>query len=251
MDWPIQEIARLSGVTTRTLRHYDQIGLLAPTRTAGSGLRYYDADALTRLQRILMLRDLGLSLPTIGDVLDGQKDDVAALRVHLAWLETEQQRLARQVRAVQHTIETKERGESPMADQMLDGFDHTQYKEEVEQRWGKQAYADGDRWWRGLSAEQKADFMTEVKSLNEDWQRSYAAGHVPESDEAQALAGRHYRWLTAAYQGKAPVKKHLTGLAQMYVDDPRFAANYEASAGDGGAVFVRDALVEWAERNLQ
>lgn len=250
MDWPIQEVARLAGVTTRTLRHYDHIGLLAPNRTGAGGLRYYDADSLTRLQRILMLRDLGLTLPTIGDVLDGEKDDVTALRGHLVWLESEKERLGRQIRAVQHTIETKERGETPMAEHMLDGFDHTQYKEEVEQRWGKQAYADGDRWWRGLSSDDKAAFMTEVKSLNDEWQRAYAAGYSPDGDEAQRVAERHYKWLTAAYQGKAPVKEHLTGLAQMYVDDPRFAANYEASAGDGGAVFVRDALVTWAERNL-
>lgn len=250
MDWPIQQVARLCGVTTRTLRHYDQIGLLTPTRTAGNGLRYYDADALTRLQRILMLRDLGLGLPAIAEVLDGQTDDVAALRGHLAWLESERERLAHQIRAVQHTIEKKKRGETPMAEQMFEGFDHTQYKEEVEQRWGKQAYADGDRWWRGLSQDEKAAFMNEVKSLNETWQRTFAAGHTPESAEAQAVAQRHYRWLTSAYQGKAPGKEHLIGLAQMYVDDPRFAANYEASTSDGGAEFVRDALIEYAEQNL-
>ena len=69
-DWSIQEIARLAGTTSRTLRHYDDIGLLAPSRVAHNGYRHYDQTALVRLQRILLLRELGLGLPRIGEVLD-------------------------------------------------------------------------------------------------------------------------------------------------------------------------------------
>ncbi len=68
-DWSIQEIARLAGTTSRTLRHYDDIGLLPPSRIAANGYRHYDAAALVRLQRILLLRELGLGLPQIGEVL--------------------------------------------------------------------------------------------------------------------------------------------------------------------------------------
>ncbi|GGC56286.1 MerR family transcriptional regulator [Hoyosella rhizosphaerae] len=250
MDWSIHEVARLCGVTTRTLRHYDHIGLLTPSRTGVGGTRFYDEQALRVLQRIVMLRALGLGLSSIADVLAGQKDDVAALRHHLVWLEAEQDRLARQVRAVRRTIHAQERGESIMADTMFDGFDHTQYKDEVEQRWGTKAYADGDRWWRSLSKQDKADFMAEVASLNQDWQDAHADKCAPDGERAQALAERHYRWLTSAYQGKAPVRQHLLSLAEMYVADSRFAANYEATPGDGGAVFVRDALIIWADEHL-
>ncbi len=83
LDWSIQDIARLAGTTSRTLRHYDDIGLLQPSRIGGNGYRYYDADALARLQRILLLRELGLSLPEIGRVLDGRSDNVDALVTHL------------------------------------------------------------------------------------------------------------------------------------------------------------------------
>ncbi|WP_149360172.1 MerR family transcriptional regulator [Lolliginicoccus suaedae] len=249
MDWPIQEVARLSGITTRTLRHYDQIGLLPPSRTSSSGLRHYDAPALMRLQRILMLRQLGLGLPAIADVLDGQHNDISALRDHLVWLEAEQERIARQIQAVKHTIITHTEGTTPMAHDMLDGFDHTQYKDEVQQRWGAKAYADSDRWWRGLSTTDKAGFMAETQALAQAWKESFAAGDDPASDAAQQLAGRHVQWLTAAHQGKKPGKEHLIGLARMYVDDPRFAANYEMAPGDGGAIHVRDALIHWAENN--
>lgn len=79
MDHPIGEIARSSGVTPRTLRHYEQIGLLLPSRTGAGGIRHYDSAAVVRLQRILILRELGLSLPRIADVLAGQQDPRTAL----------------------------------------------------------------------------------------------------------------------------------------------------------------------------
>ena len=93
MDWSIQEVARLAGTTSRTLRHYDDIGLLEPARIGSNGYRYYDRAALVRLQRILLLRELGLGLPAIAEVLDGQRDESRALARHLDWLRQEQDRL--------------------------------------------------------------------------------------------------------------------------------------------------------------
>jgi DNA-binding transcriptional MerR regulator len=139
MDWSIQEVAKLAGTTSRTLRHYDDIGLLEPARVGSNGYRYYDRAALVRLQRILLLRELGLGLPAIAEVLDGQRDESRALAGHLEWLRQEQDRLARQVASVERTIEALEGGEQIMAKDMFDGFDHTQYREEVEQRWGADA----------------------------------------------------------------------------------------------------------------
>jgi MerR family transcriptional regulator, thiopeptide resistance regulator len=249
-EWPIHEVARLTGTTSRTLRHYGDVGLLEPSRIGANGYRYYDEDALSRLQRILLLRELGLGLPTISQALDGQTEHAEALGAHLEWLRSERERIDRQIASVRTTIEKLRGGEQLMAEEMFDGFDHTQYKEEVEERWGKDAYARGDRWWRGLSEAQKRDFVQTQRTLAGDWSRAALAGVDPTSDEAQALARRHYDWLTQAYQGTAPNAEHLVGLAEMYVADPRFAANYEATPGDGGAEFVRDALTEYAARNL-
>src|SRR6478735_11281239 len=92
MDWSIQDIARLAGTTSRTLRHYDDIGLLPPSRIGANGYRYYDRVALVRLQRILLLRDLGLGLPAIAEVLESQTDAAPALRNHLTWLQSERER---------------------------------------------------------------------------------------------------------------------------------------------------------------
>ncbi|MDA4893633.1 MerR family transcriptional regulator [Streptomyces sp. MS2A] len=261
-DWSIQEIARLAGTTSRTLRHYDDIGLLPPTRIAPNGYRHYDERALVRLQRILLLRELGLGLPQIATVLDPSRasrasdSEASALETHLAWLREEQDRLTRQIASVENTITALRGGENLMAENMFDGFDHTQYKDEVEQRWGAQAYADGDRWWRGMSDEERAAWQQRVSDLGRDWIAAAESGIDPASEEAQSLARRHVEWLTgvpgtpAAVPG-GDVKGYVIGLGEMYVADPRFGANYATSDGSTrGAEFVRDALRVYAEANL-
>lgn len=251
MDWSIQDIARLAGTTSRTLRHYGDVGLLPASRVGDNGYRYYDELALVRLQRILMLRDLGLGIPTIADVLAGQTDDAEALSTHLRWLREEQKRLVRQIESVELTLITLEGGEQLMAENMFDGFDHTQYREEVEEKWGAKAYADSDRWWRSMSAAEKADWQQRQKQLAADWSAAATAGLAADGPEAQALAARHADWLagipgTPQVNGR-PAKQYLVGLGEMYVADDRFGANY---GGVEGASFVRDALAVYAERNL-
>ena len=252
MDWSIQDIARLAGTTSRTLRHYGSIGLLHPSRVGANGYRYYDENALVRLQRILLLRELGLGLPAIGEVLAGHGDDARALLTHLHWLQAEKQRLDAQISSVQTTIRKMQGGEQLMAEEMLNGFDHTQYKEEVEQRWGADAYAKSDAWWRSMSAEEKQQWGRLQQQLGSDWADAAARGLAPDSDEAQALAQRHFDWL-AGIPGtpgfpSGPTREYFVGLGEMYVADERFAANY---GGTAGATFVRDALRVYADRNLQ
>jgi DNA-binding transcriptional MerR regulator len=259
MDWSIQDIARIAGTTSRTLRHYDDIGLLKPSRTAPNGYRYYNQAALVQLQRILLLRGLGLGLPVISQVLDDETDAARALTAHLEWLKQEQDRLGRQIASVTQTIDAVKGGGEIMAEDMFNGFDHTQYKDEVEERWGKDAYAKGDSWWRGMSPDEKAAWKRRSQKLGEDWIAAANAGIAPDSTEAQAIAKRHVEWLTgipgtpaADARGKGDdgtggVKAYVTGLGEMYVADPRFAKNY---GGAEGAGFVRDALKTYAERNL-
>jgi DNA-binding transcriptional MerR regulator len=251
-DWSIQEVTRLTGTTSRTLRHYDAVGILQPSRLGANGYRYYDEGSLVRLQRILLLRDLGLGLPAIAQALDRDGDEVAALRRHLDQLHREQQRLARRAATVARTIATLEEGGQLMASTMFDGFDHAEHQEEVEKRWGKDAYASGDAWWRGKSEDERTQWKDRLAQLIGDWAAAARAGVTPESAEAQDLARRHATWLasipgTPGYGTGAPAKEYLAGLGEVYVADPRFAANY---GGQENAALVRDALRVYAERNL-
>lgn len=243
MDWSIQQLAKLTGTTSRTLRHYDDIGLLPPSRVAANGYRHYDEDALVRLQRILLLRQLGLGLPQIADVLDRDVPEAVALTAHLKLLQAEAERLRRQIAAVTTTIRAREEGAPLMAEEALDGFDHTQHRDEVEQRWGKDAYARSDAWWTGMSDGDRTDWKAASAALAADWTAAAEAGIDPTDPDAQALAARHVAWLrgipgTPAADG-GDLAAYVTGLADMYVADERFAANY---GGVAGATFVRDAL---------
>lgn len=251
MEWSIQQIARIVGTTSRTLRHYDDIGLVPPSRIGSNGYRYYDEHALLRLQRVLLLRELGLGLPQITDVLAHQYDEESALTTHLSLLRQEQDRLARQVVAVEHTINALRGGEKLMAKTMFDGFDHTQYQEEVERRWGKDAYARSDAWWRGMSEEDRRSWMARAELLGRDWTAAAEAADIaPDSPEAQDLARRHLDWLrgipgTPAAEPGGDLAAYVRALAEGYVSDERFAANY---GGVEGASFVRDALLAHLER---
>ncbi|MBN9605717.1 MAG: TipAS antibiotic-recognition domain-containing protein [Actinomycetales bacterium] len=250
-EWSIQQIARLAGTTSRTLRHYDDLGLVPPSRVGHNGYRYYDARALVRLQRVLLLRELGLGLPQIGEVLAGRTDDLAALEHQLQALRAEQGRLARQIASVETTITTLRGGENPMAEEMFDGFDHTQYREEVEERWGARPYAESDAWWRGMSRDEQGAWKERVARLASDWSAAAERGVDPDSDEAVALASRHVEWLRGIpgtpARNPATLKAYVLGLADMYVADARFAANY---GGESGATFVRDSLRAYAAKAL-
>ncbi|MFH9581894.1 MerR family transcriptional regulator [Streptomyces globisporus] len=246
MEWSIQEIARRAGTTSRTLRHYGDLGLLAPSRIGSNGYRYYDQDALVRLQRILLLRELGLSLPAIKDVLEGQRDTAVALRAHLRLLEQEQARIGRQIASVRTTLHKTQEGMELMAAEVFDGFDHTAHEQEVTERWGRDAYEEGDRWWRSLGDGEKKAFQDEHEAIARDWGRAREAGLAPDGPEAQELARRHCVWLSSA---KEPSRSYVIGLGEMYVADPRFGKNYDRY-GDGAAAFVRDALTVYAQHRL-
>ncbi|MET9558031.1 MerR family transcriptional regulator [Streptomyces sp. NPDC006645] len=246
MEWSIQDIAKKAGTTSRTLRHYGELGLLNPSRVGGNGYRYYDQDALVRLQRILLLRELGLGLPAIAGILDGQQDTAAALRTHLALLEQERARVGRLIASVRTTLHKTERGEQLMAEEILDGFDHTRYEEEVTERWGREAYEKGDRWWRSLSESERREFMGRHESIARDWGQAKKDGLAADSDGAQAVAARHCDWLSGV---TSPSRSYVIGVTAMYVDDARFGRHYDKHE-QGTAVLVRDAMKVYAERHL-
>ncbi|MGB9378525.1 MAG: MerR family transcriptional regulator [Mycobacteriales bacterium] len=246
MEWSIQDIARKAGTTSRTLRHYGQLGLLQPSRVGANGYRFYDQAGLVRLQRILLLRELGLGLPAIAEVLAAEQDTGAALRTHLSLLEAERERIGRQIASVRTTLRKTEGGEQLMPEDAFDGFDHTQYEDEVTQRWGREAYQNSDAWWRSLSDQEQAEFQQRQLEIAADFGRAHLAGIPAGSEQAQAIAQRQVDWLSTTTD---LTRDHLVGLAEMYVEDPRFAANYDKH-GAGTAAFVRDALQVYAEQHF-
>src|SRR5262245_46149144 len=105
MAWSIAQVARMSKTTSRTLRHYDEIGLLTPARVGRNGYRYYEREQLLALQRILIMRELGLGLDAIAEIVNDGRDQVEALRMHHAWLLAERDRFDTLAGTVARTIE--------------------------------------------------------------------------------------------------------------------------------------------------
>ncbi|GGA55165.1 MerR family transcriptional regulator [Pseudoclavibacter endophyticus] len=244
-EWSITQVAKAVGTTSRTLRHYGQLGLLEPSRIGPNGYRFYGRHALVRLQRILLLRELGLGLGVIAEVLERETNEQRALRDHVRWLEAERDRLGRQLVAVRSTLTALESEEEITMNDMLDGFDHSQYEHEVAERWGADAAKRGSDWWAAQSPDERAAFAREVEALNRAWGDLHAAGADPAGLDARAVAERHVAWLgrvPATPRGHASGEashEYVLGLADMYVADERFAANY---GGTEGAAFVREAL---------
>jgi hypothetical protein len=192
------------------------------------------------------LRELGLGLPVIADILGGQRDTAGALRAHLRLLEAERQRIGRQIESVATTLRKTESGEQLMPAEAFNGFDHTQYEEEVTQRWGSDAYQNGDRWWRSLSNAEKGAFGQQQRDIAADFGRAHRSGRSHESSEVQEIVRRHVEWLSIT---TTPTRDYVIGLGELYVSDPRFAENYDRH-GAGTAMLVRDALKVFADRNL-
>ena len=240
-----QELSRCSGVTSRTLRHYDQIGLLRPAAAEAGGQRWYGPDELLRLQRILVLRELGLPLDEIARVLDGQTDDATALARHVKQLRAQQARAERMIRTVENTIERLEMGMTMDEAEMFEGFADDPYAEEAQQRWPEQ-YAESQRRLKRLSKQEQRELFERGGAITAAIGAQFTDGAAADSPQVQVLIAAHHDWVAAFW---TPNREAYIGLGRMYVDDPRFAANYEKVA-PGLAVFMRDAIAVWAHANL-
>lgn len=249
--WTIKEVAKVAGTTSRTLRHYDQIGLLPPTAIGENGYRLYDTSALIRLQRILALRELGLRLSQIQCVLDSDLNEIEALTDLERQLVSESTRLNRQIATVQRTLDVLRKGESPMAENMFEGFKHEQYKDEVVEKYGESAWNQSNNWWASLGEAGQAAYQQKLTKLVNDWQQAVKDGVAPDSDVAQDLARQQVEWLKETpgphTTGECTLAVYVSNLGDMYVNDERFAANY---GGAEGAALVRDALKLYAEKHL-
>ncbi|MBP1232046.1 DNA-binding transcriptional MerR regulator [Arthrobacter sp. PvP102] len=245
-SWSIAEVARLSKVSSRTLRHYHQLGILDPAYTGQNGYRYYGQEQLFRLQRILLLRELGLGLEAIADVLAGQTSQLEALAVHREWLLAEHDRLGRMAATVDATMTALRQGDTMSAEEIFKDFDNNPYEEEARQRWGDQAVEDSKARHAAMSDAAKKAFMQEAQDINEELARCFDAGLQAAAPEVQAVVDRHYKWVCASW---TPDAEGYVGLGRMYVEDPRFTAFYDKSRA-GLAPYLFEGIKAYAAARL-
>jgi DNA-binding transcriptional MerR regulator len=233
-DYTVGEVARLSGVSVRTLHHYDEIGLLKPAAVGANGYRYYGQAQLLRLQQILFHRELGLALEEIGRVLDAPGfDAIAALQAHRERLLAAQRRHRRLIRTIDATLASLI-GETEMNDKaMYRGFDpelQAGYERELVERHGPAMQGLIDNGKRGMSGWSQRDFdamQAEGEAIEAGMAAALAAGLPPTSPAVSALMVRHHAWVSKSWNRPAPADAFV-GLGQMYIADPRFSARYDA-----------------------
>ncbi|OKI09911.1 MerR family transcriptional regulator [Streptomyces sp. CB02923] len=262
MAWSIAEVARMSGVTSRTLRHYDDIGLLPPAWIGSNGHRQYEEADLLRLQQILLMRELGVGLGEIRAVLESQADRVAVLREHHRRLLTERDRLETLARTVGRTIAELEEGKENndmvkinKPENLFEGFESADFsaaaetaEAEVRERW-PQAWEEAreSRQTTGaMSAEDVEQWQREVTAQMIRMAEFMAAG-TPVADPAvQAEVDAQYRFVCRTW---TPDAAAYQGMGRHFVEDPQMRANFDKIA-EGLAEYQRDAMVHYAETRL-
>ncbi|MDG4792968.1 MerR family transcriptional regulator [Micromonospora sp. WMMD1082] len=244
MAYGVGQVARLAGVTVRTLHHYDEIGLLSPSGRSAAGYRRYSDADLERLQLIRYYRELGFPLEEIAVILDDPASDPGAhLRRQHELLTVRIRRLQEMVAAIEFAMEASKldiRLTPQERFEVFGDFDPEAHAEEAEQRWGgTDAYRESNR---RASRHTKEDWQR-IKAENEDWGRRIvallASGAPADGPQARDLAEEH-RQLISRWFYECSYEIH-TGLADMYLADERFTAHYEAMA-PGLAAYLAEAI---------
>lgn len=246
MEYTIKKLADLAGVSARTLRYYDEIGLLCPTRINSSGYRIYGSSEVNRLQQILFYREFDLSLAQIAEIIDNEQfSPSTALRGHRVQLLAQRKRLDSLIKNLDKSLAAME-GKLPMQDkEKFEGFkkelidqNEEKYGAEVREKYGDAEVESSNAKVMGLTTEQYKEVTRLSAELTETLAAAMQTGD-PGGELGQKAASLHRDWLSYFWSEYSP-EAHAA-LAQMYVDDPRFTAYYDKEQ-PGTAVFLRDAI---------
>lgn len=252
------QLARISGVSVRTLHHYDQIGLLVPARRE-NGYRVYRPADVERLQQILIFRGLGIELASIATLLDADdRDQASAMRAHLSALHRRRHELDQLILTVEKTIDRLE-GHCDMKNQnKLGGQQNDRQKfealkrqavDENEHVYGQEIRAKyGDKTVNAANEkllqmdQQEWDDVNELgEEILKQLSRAMEQGD-PADDAAQCLVRMHATWLRAFWPDGIYSAQAHRNMADMYIADERFTAYYDGPCGEGAARFLRDAV---------
>ncbi len=240
MNYTVSQLAALAGVSVRTLHHYDEIGLLRPSRVGANGYRFYNEPAVLRLQQILLYKALDLSLDEIRDLLDRPDFDVLrALEDHRQALRQRLGRLRRLMQTVDKTI-AHVKGETKMDDKALFAFSDEQqamYEQEAEALWGENVRASSSKWKAYTPAKQKQIFA-EGQAVYLDLIERRLSGDAPDSPAVGAIIARWERHIRYFYE---PTVEIMRGLGGAYVEHPGFRAFFD-KMNPRLAAFMREAI---------
>ncbi|MGN7175829.1 MerR family transcriptional regulator [Paenibacillus sp. FSL R5-0490] len=246
MEYTVQKLAQLAGVSSRTLRYYDEIGILKPARTNSSGYRIYGQQEVDRLQQILFYRELGVSLDQIKEIITAPAFDAAdALKEHREKLLEKRKQLDLLITNVEKTIASAE-GRTTMSNkEKFEGFkkkmiedNEKQYGKEIREKYGEETVEKSNAKLMNMTQEEHEAVTKLAEEVNSTLAQAMETGN-PAGELAQKAAGLHKQWITFYWSEYS--KEAHAGLAEMYVADERFKAYYDKTQ-PGAAEFLRDAI---------
>jgi DNA-binding transcriptional MerR regulator len=235
----INEVAKLTGITTRTLHYYDEIGLLKPSQITAAGYRLYDENNLSELQQILFFRELNFPLNEIKEIMtNSEYDKIEALKKHKELLLKKRERIEKLITLVDNTI----KGDVEMS---FKEFDMTEiesakkkYAKEVKERFGNtEAYAESEEKAKNYGKEQWREIDAESKKLLKAFADNM--DKTPDSEDVQKLVKEWQNFITKSFY--KCTNEILQGLGMMYVEDERFKKNIDSN-GEGTAEFISKAI---------
>ncbi|KAA3636952.1 MAG: MerR family transcriptional regulator [Armatimonadetes bacterium] len=239
----IGNVARMSGLTVRTLHHYDDIGLLVPSARGTNGYRIYTESDLERLRTILVYRELGLGLSEIASILDDDVDPATSLLRERLELTDRIERLRGITHMIDKAIVEQRKGATMSAEETLSvfgDFDPADHEEEARERWGgTDAYAQSTRRTSSYTKSDWQNINADASEVNDLFLSLMAEGVSPEDQRASKAVDAHRTHISRWYYDCTP--EIHAGLGEMYVQDPRFTANID-KAGDGLAAYMSAAI---------
>jgi len=247
MTYTVQQLSQLTGLTPRTLRYYDSIGLLRPRRQKENDYRLYSEDEVKRLCQILRYREMGLPLEEIGVLLEGAEEK-ALLQSHLDRLQKEQQRICRQMKKVSDALKGKEKEEmefEKMKQQALRENEEC-YGVEIRERYGKEMVEESNCRFIGMSRENWEAARKAEVAYKEKLRQAMAEGDVA-GEVAKEACRLHMEWLRFFWKKELCTPLAHMGLVQMYTQDERFRAYYEKIA-PGCVDFLEQAVRAYYEK---
>lgn len=233
----VKEVSELTGVSIRTLHHYDEIGLLKPSCTTDAGYRLYDDKALERLYTILLFRELAFPLKEIKQIMESSSfDPTEALEQQIQLLEKQYQHIGRLIALAS---EIQRRGKAAMGFEAFDKSEIEQYKQEARQRWGTtEAYQEYMHRQLRKTPEQSQSEGEEVMVFLK--QAGQLRTLPPESPLVQQKIKELQEMFTRNFY--QCTNEILYALGEMYVDSERFRKNIDKECGEGAAEFLRAAI---------
>jgi MerR family transcriptional regulator, thiopeptide resistance regulator len=232
----VKQLARLSGVSVRTLHYYDEIGLLRPAQVGANGYRYYGREELLRLQQILLHRELGLPLDAIASLLDdSDRGRVDRLREHRQQLMQRTEHYRELIATVDRTIAELEGGKKVDTKHLYSGFSpekQAEYEAQLVERFGPSMRESIETSRRSVEALGKDGIATRMQELAEVEAAlaQHCARQTPAGDPAlNALLVRHQAWVSTMWGKPCPAWRYA-GLADLYESHPDFRARYETLA---------------------